>query len=163
MGISKTTVNCKLTYSVSPQTHIFLIGLLFANLAVSGVLKHLKTQRPELSFLIQTISLTIISMYFFLPRNNYPQVHTNLIIDDLYTKSVLSESDRIPVFGIKSLNFWEPSLSLSLTCFFIFWIVELNGFCKWLFSRPLFSFLGKISFGLYLLHDGTNIRSFFLK
>ena len=124
---------------------------------MSGYMEYIKNHRPHLSFIIQATSFTVFTTYLFTSKPVEPEIDVSFpasVIDNIYAKFILSSAWNIPVIGVKSLQFFQPSLLTGLVCFFLFWIIELNTFIKWIFSLPPFLILGKASFGLYLLHDG---------
>ncbi|KAH6570915.1 hypothetical protein BASA60_005399 [Batrachochytrium salamandrivorans] len=122
------------------MTH-FVAGLFLADLAMHGYLARFQKWR-----FAQIIQITV-----FL-----------LSIAVAFTYSFLGVSEPIETFvcsilfhhgkqGVDNTG-WEESFIVFVFCITMMFCIETSARLQWVLSRPVFVFLGHISFSLYLLH-----------
>ncbi|TPX53694.1 hypothetical protein PhCBS80983_g06229 [Powellomyces hirtus] len=130
---------------VSSPNLLFVLGLLLSDLAASNITKRVLQSQPfyvvmaiQMSFLVLAFTLIIWSS-FANALDNFFAKHTLLAVEG--------------TVGVQLKDMWPQVMRFSywVTAFSLLVYVELSHAAQYFFSSRIFVFLGKVTFGTYVL------------
>jgi peptidoglycan/LPS O-acetylase OafA/YrhL len=133
-------VNCfnNLHSWISP----FIIGLVIAEMAQLGIFQ--KIEGTTKGFVLK-IALIAVGLLFFVADYWFINGNGDSVFLVGFSHVSMDDRQRLPRYDEVNINYLVVG-----TCLIAY--LELSAGLRWFFGSPPFAFLGRISFGMYLLH-----------